>query len=65
MKEKPKERAAYVCPYENCKRVFLRHNVFRQHIGIALAYPDEAHKLAPPNGVSISKKLRKTAREHS
>ena len=58
-------RATYVCPYENCKRVFHRHNVYRQHIGIALASPDEAHKLAPPNTVSISKKPRTTAREHS
>jgi len=55
----------YVCPYENCKRVFSRHNVYQQHVGIALAHPDEAHRLAPPNAVSISKKQPKTAREHS
>lgn len=63
--KKPSVRPTYVCPYANCKRVFDRHNVYRQHISIALACPDEAHKLDTPNAMSISKKPRTTAREQS
>jgi len=62
---KEKERPTYVCPYETCKRVFRRHYLYRQHLGIALAHPDEAHKLVPLNAVLASKKPPKTAREHS
>ena len=63
--KKPRKLAPHVCPYPNCKRDFPRSDAYWRHINIARDYPDEAHKLAPPDAVSISKTLRKTPHEHS
>lgn len=60
-------RTTLVCPYENCKRSFSRANLYREHISIALACPDENHKLAPDpeNAVYPENKRRQSRSEAS